>query len=308
MTDSIRTAPRWLLPIAICTLLMAGFVVGTSSRVNAQDDTATPAAEPTKTATVTTAKSTVTEADTSAEFANGDSVAVSDGPLNLREKAGTSNDVVLKLPTGTPLTITDGPTTNGDYDWYEVKTEDGDSGWVAADFISAASSSAGDFATGDTVVVADGPLNIRDDSSTKGTVIDQFQTGDQTTIVSGPVSNDGHDWYEVNSPQEDTGWVAGEFLAMADSSGDSGAGTADYAVGDALTVAVDDMNFRAAAGTDADVLDTLDEGALFVVRDGPVSADGYTWYKVFNYYYGEGWVAGELMTPSSSDFPSEDGS
>src|SRR4051794_25324961 len=109
MTDSIRTAPRWLLTIAICALLMAGFVVGTNSRVNAQDAAATPSAESTKTATATTNESTVTEADTNAEFANGDLVSVLDGPLNLREKAGTSNDVVLKLPTGTPLTITDGP-------------------------------------------------------------------------------------------------------------------------------------------------------------------------------------------------------
>ena len=38
-----------------------------------------------------------------------------------------------------------------------------------------------------------------------------------------------------------------------------------------------------------------------------VSADGYTWYQVFNYYYGEGWVAGELMTLDPGGFPLEEG-
>ena len=66
---------------------------------------------------------------------------------------------------------------------------------------------------------------------------------------------------------------------------------------------MDSLNLRADAGLDAEILATVDVGSLFLVDNGPVSADGYTWYKVFNYFYGEGWVAGELVTIEPGGFP-----
>src|SRR4051794_4852405 len=102
MTRSIRSAPRWLIAMIVCALLAAGIAYG-SNGARAQDNS-----DATSTST-TTDDSTVTAASNDTSFSAGDSVFVSDGPLNLREAAGTSKNVVLKLPTGTPLTIVSGP-------------------------------------------------------------------------------------------------------------------------------------------------------------------------------------------------------
>lgn len=239
-------------------------------------------------------------------FAAGDAVVVADGPLNLREAAGTDADVVAEIDTGAPLEITDGPVSADDYSWYEVTTADDESGWVAGEFLGTGSdgSSDGEFAAGDAVVVNDGPLNVRDDSSIDGDIVSQMETGDAATILDGPVEADGYLWYQVETADGTSGWVAADFIGLADG---GGTGDADFAVGDAVTATVQGTNFRADAGLDAAVIDLIDEGALFLIQDGPVVADGYTWFRVFNYYYGEGWVAGELMALDPDGFPIEDG-
>ena len=241
------------------------------------------------------------------EFSVGDAVVVADGPLNLREAAGMDADVITQLDTGAAFEITDGPVAADDYTWYEVLTVDDDSGWVAGEFLGTGSDTGdtdGEFAAGDETVVTDGPLNVRDDSSIDGEVLLQLETGDVATILDGPVEADGYFWYQVETEDSTTGWVASDFIGLADG---GSTGEINFEVGDAVTATVQGMNFRAAAGLDAEVIDLIDEGALFLVQDGPVSADGYTWFQVFNYYYGEGWVAGELMTLDPDGFPSEEG-
>jgi uncharacterized protein YgiM (DUF1202 family) len=237
-------------------------------------------------------------------FAVGDTVVVADGPLNLRDGAGLDAAVLSQLDTGAQLEIAGGPEATDDFTWYQVLTADDQTGWVAGEFLSTEATSPS-FSAGDEVVVVSGPLNVRDDSSLNGAVLLQMEAGEGGTILSGPVSADDFNWYEIQVDAETSGWVAGEFIALADGSTGTPTGTT-FSVGDGVRVAVEDLNFRADASVNADVLDTLDLDALFLVQDGPVSADGYTWYQVFNYYYGEGWVAGEMMTLDPAGFPVEE--
>lgn len=246
-----------------------------------------------------------TEADTA--FDVGDQLVVADGPLNLRDAAGMDADVLFQLETGAAVEITDGPVSADDYTWFEVTTADDDTGWVAGEFLGTEADTGDEigFEAGDDVVVVDGPLNVRDDSSLDGEVLLQLELDEGGTILSGPVEADDFAWYEIAIDDETSGWVAGEFIGLA---GDINVpGEIGFEVGDAVTATVDGMNFRAAAGLDAEVLDTIDIDALFLVQDGPIVADGYTWFQVFNYYYGEGWVAGELMTLDPGGFPLEEG-
>ena len=60
----------------------------------------------------------------------------------------------------------------------------------------------------------------------------------------------------------------------------TGAGTPAIAVGAFGRVQTDTLNGRAAAGTSATILETLTTGDLVAFLQGPVSADGYTWYRV----------------------------
>ncbi len=374
MKSDSRLQPRWLIGSAIGALLLSAIIVSGPGGVRAQDATPTPTA--TESAELAATEDTVSEAATNAEFAADDLVAVSDGPLNLRDDATIDGELVTQLATGTRLTIVSGPTAADDYDWYEVETAAGDAGWVAGEFLVDAADIS--FAAGDLVQVADGPLNVRDDSDIAGEVVVQLETGDTATILSGPIANGDYDWYEVEVDSETSGWVAADFIAaaVADETGyDAGdvldvvdgplnvraeAGTSadvvtqlqtgdtatvisgpesaddlnwyevkidsetsgwiasdfvalagnddssvDIAIGDGVRVAVDGANFRSDAGLDAEIVDNLDIDALLLVQDGPVVADGYTWYQVFNYYYGEGWVAGELVTVDPDGFPGE---
>ncbi|MBI2777588.1 MAG: SH3 domain-containing protein, partial [Chloroflexi bacterium] len=55
---------------------------------------------------------------------------------------------------------------------------------------------------------------------------------------------------------------------------------APLAVGGFGTVQVDGLKLRAAAGTSAAILGTLNSGDVVAFTGGPASADGYTWYQV----------------------------
>ena len=102
--------------------------------------------------------------------------------------------------------------------------------------------------------------------------------------------------------------IAAEFPAdEPEGSPGEGQGDGGIAVGDAVRVSDGPVNVREAAGLDAEILDVASEGALFVVRDGPVAADGYLWVKVFNYEYGTGWMAAEFLTVDPDGFPGEEG-
>jgi len=236
----------------------------------------------------------------STDFSAGDTVFVADGPLNVRSEATLNGTKTDSLPTGTSMTITDGPVTADGHTWWQIDTGDV-TGWVAGEFLSA--DNPGGFGVGDNVVVFDGPLNVRESASIDADIITKLDEGDEATITDGPTTADGYDWYEIEVNGDSPGWIAGAFISLANS--DSGS-TAEFSVGDAVRADVDGLNLRADAGLDAEILSTVDVGSLFRVDDGPVSADGYTWYKVFNYFYGEGWVAGELVSLEPNGFPAEE--
>jgi hypothetical protein len=59
----------------------------------------------------------------------------------------------------------------------------------------------------------------------------------------------------------------------------------------------DSLNVRASAGLAFPVRRTLDNGAVVVVRDGPLPADGYDWYEInlANDQFASGWVVGYAL-------------
>jgi uncharacterized protein YgiM (DUF1202 family) len=74
-------------------------------------------------------------------------------------------------------------------------------------------------------------------------------------------------------------------------------GAKTFAIGSTVVVNTDGLNLRAAPGTDADVLLVLGQASVMKVTDGPVTADGHTWYKVDVWVESPvtGWVAGEYL-------------
>jgi uncharacterized protein YgiM (DUF1202 family) len=154
---------------------------------------------------------------------------------------------------------------------------------------------AADFASGDTVNTTD-ELNLRSDAGTDGTVREVLPKGTELTIVQGPRSDDGLEWYQVTVVDSGAkGWVAADYIEDANSDNSTG-------FDDALGVRVADgpVNVRESAGLDAVIKTTLDTGfEVPVYGAGTVhqNADGHQWIKVL---YGngiQGWIATDYLTP-----------
>lgn len=145
------------------------------------------------------------------------------------------------------------------------------------------------FAPGQTAFVADGPLNVRSGPGTGYIVLEVLWTGEYVEIVSGPTSANGYQWYEVLVDYSGTyGFVAGIFLAPV-----SGGG---FSIGDTVYVDSDVLNVRSGPGTGYSIIDVMTFGQNGLILDGPVFANGYTWYQL-TYVGGtvDGWVAGEYL-------------
>ncbi|HYH10969.1 MAG TPA: SH3 domain-containing protein [Thermomicrobiales bacterium] len=65
-------------------------------------------------------------------IADGSSVRVFDGELNLRSGPSTSDDIIGVLPDGAIVEVLDGPETSGGYDWYRVSSSRYGTGWAVS--------------------------------------------------------------------------------------------------------------------------------------------------------------------------------
>ena len=66
----------------------------------------------------------------------------------------------------------------------------------------------GTFAEGDTVIVNDNDVNMRDAASTSGNVVDTLPEGTELTILSTATEEaDGYIWWNVEDPLNATSWM-----------------------------------------------------------------------------------------------------
>ncbi len=143
---------------------------------------------------------------------------------------------------------------------------------------------------GDTVYVASDSLNVRSGPGTGYSVIDIMVYGQNGLIIDGPVYADGYTWFQLTYVGGTTdGWVAGDYLGLVSTGG-------GLAVGDMVSVSSDELNVRSGPGLGYSVIDIMVYGQNGLIVDGPVDADGYTWYKL-TYVGGavDGWVAGDYL-------------
>jgi uncharacterized protein YgiM (DUF1202 family) len=151
-------------------------------------------------------------ATTTAAFPEGSYVFIAgDGEsVNLRADASIDSEVVSELADGAIGSVTGAPTAAGDYDWYPVSFGTGDAtvtGFVAGSLLT------GGITIGSAAVVADGPLNVRDDTSVDTDPIAQLETGAAVTVVAGPTDVDGVAWFEIQSG-DTNGYVSGRYLGL----------------------------------------------------------------------------------------------
>ncbi len=158
-------------------------------------------------------------------------------------------------------------------------------GWSPS--VSAQDVTAAAITPGTNAVVDDGPLNQRQSPNTSATVLQVLATGTLVSVISGPTSGGGYNWFQVTA-NGINGYVAGQYLAEV-----------GFPIGSSVVVNSNNVNIRSGPGTTFAVTGQLNTGATAQVIGGPTSGNGYTWYQIQYAGSTTGWIAGMYLTLSS---------
>jgi uncharacterized protein YgiM (DUF1202 family) len=243
------------------------------------------------------------------ELSIGQAVVVATDRLNLRGEPGLNGEVIVVLEERQQATVVDGPVEVDGYAWYQLDAG-GTVGWSANSFLAVADTASGDgtsesendasgdlaiggdttaLAAGAVAVVNDDNVNLRAEPGLDAEVLLKLNSGTTATVLDGPVDADDYVWYQLDVDGT-AGWTAGDFLDIAGTGSDT-----SFAIGATVTVNDDRVNLRAGTGLDADILDKLATGTTATILDGPVDADGYTWYQL-DVDGVTGWVASDYLS------------
>jgi uncharacterized protein YgiM (DUF1202 family) len=76
--------------------------------------------------------------------------------------------------------------------------------------------------------------------------------------------------------------------------------SATFTAGQAVVVNADELNVRADASVDAEIVTTLLNGTWAMIVDGPVTGGDYDWYQI-EYDDYSGWVAADFLVDAASE-------
>jgi len=165
-------------------------------------------------------------------------------------------------------------------------------GWGGGIFTAGAQNAT--FTANQTVITTDG-INLRESASLSSDSVELVNAGTLGTILDGPTTADGYDWYQVDFDGV-SGYAAGEFLEDAATSGTPIASP----VGGTLYVNTDELNVRDAGSLDGTVVATLGFGDTVTDLGSSETADGYTWANIETTSGTDGWAAADYLTSDSS--------
>lgn len=154
------------------------------------------------------------------------------------------------------------------------------------------------FGVGDGIAVAaSGGLNLRNEASSYGSVINQVPDGTTGTVTLDPYPNEGITWLHIQTSQG-SGWANSNYLVDSSASAPPPSG-GQFGIGETVTVSTNGLNLRETVGTDGPYLTTLWAGVTGQVLDGPISATGMEWY-LLETSVGTGWAAASFLASATS--------
>lgn len=182
-----------------------------------QVPTKIPTQAPTKTPTrIATQTATVA----SGGFPAGSTVRTT-ANVNMRSGAGTGYTVLYVIASGTQCTVQAGPVAANGYQWYQLNCGSSRVGWVAGQNLKAGSASsptptktASGFPVGSKVKTT-AIVNMRSGAGTNYGVLRKLSSGVTCTVLGGPTSASGYQWYRLDCGSSRVGWVAGSYLKKA---------------------------------------------------------------------------------------------
>jgi len=138
--------------------------------------------------------------------------------LNMRTEAASGAQLILQLGTGIRVTVLEGPVDAEGFRWWRVDDGQGNVGWVAerdaeTEWLSPQLGQAqpADRAprVDDRVQVTIAQLTIRSVPGVDAATVAQVNDGQQFTVIAGPQSANGYQWYQIRSDDGAVeGWAA----------------------------------------------------------------------------------------------------
>ena len=228
-----------------------------------------------------------------------------------------ANDTVVGIAQGTEGTVLGGPSQADGLTWWQVRTINGQEGWMAErtgntqllEAISVPPQQTGKFAIGDTIRTADVVRMRRSPgfrNKPANDTVAGIAQGTAGTILGNPSEADGLTWWLVRTTDPNgrqvEGWMAEavgdnillETVAETDGGGTPGGSDDDddgtrgpangrFKIGDAA-VALTVVRMRRTPGfankPAGDVVLDIPANANLTITDGPQSVDGLTWWQV----------------------------
>ena len=135
---------------------------------------------------------------------------------NLRADVGTAAEVLAEVPEDEYAAVLAGPEISDDYEWYQIRTVNYGTGWVARTFVVTAPidyAPGGDFAAGDAVVTSDS-VSVRVGPGLAQTIVTDLGKGTYLTVTDTAIWVTDHFWWPVLG-DFGSGWVAQDFLKDA---------------------------------------------------------------------------------------------
>lgn len=234
--------------------------------------------------------------------------------LNVRDQASLQGKIVSKLKKDDEVKIV-GEREN----WLEISINQG-SAWVSSEFIEITESIVqpqpeapvdeedeleeqpdSNEENNDTpnsekkisAVVTASILNVRDQGSLSGKVIDKVSQGDIVQIIQ-----ENSQWCEVKLPNNKTGWVASWYLEKNKETQQPSTPIENGDTSSKVKILHSGSNIRSGPSTGTDVVMRANEGDTFII----LAVEG-DWFKIELPNKKEGYIAGWIVETSGSNIP-----
>lgn len=219
--------------------------------------------------------------------------------VNLRGGPGTGFSIVATLSTGIMGSVTGGPQAGSGYQWWQVRTDANQVGWLAGDFIEQIRSGPGGNLTGFGVGVTvrtNTSVNMRSDGGVGYPVVATLATNTDGTIIDGPRVATGYTWWRIRTVSGQIGWVTQTYLVRT-----SGL-PPEFQIGDGVRFTRSSQRRSNPALPNTRVTPDVPGGSWAVVIAGPSEAFSRLWWRVRSGRL-VGWVPQEVLTRGTKLVP-----
>lgn len=226
---------------------------------------------------------------------------VSGDMVNVRRSPSLNGTLVSRARQGSAVILLSARDLSADgYNWRKIRLSDGQTGWIASDFLGAqpvatASAPATNTSTAAPktryAYVSGTGVNVRSGPDTSASIVTQLSAPEKVVMSNiAPVKKGGYIWQQITANGK-TGWIVTQFLSAkpVSSSTSSTAAATRHIRGN-------EVNIRKEAGIGQALLTQLNEGAeVVLLTTSPLKKDGYNWYKIRTAKGEIGWVAGDFL-------------